>query len=77
MADNLISASSPQFMIQKNLQDLVLHHLPPNAAEDKLSGLMRYGMRILGSRMSAAPLAAADADHIKQILLRQGKHSLS
>lgn len=65
----MMAASSPQFSIQKSIQDLVTHHLPASAGPDKVTSLVSYCTRLLSSRLATQP-TPADADHLKQILHR-------
>jgi hypothetical protein len=59
--------SSPQFMVAKHLQDLVVSQMPQGVNDAHIQRYVQYCMRILSSRIQ--PLAgAADADHIKTLL---------
>lgn len=64
--------SSAQFMIAKNLQELVMHHLPPNSSESQIQRVVGYLMRILSSRIVSLS-TNSDSDLIKSMIMKKCK----
>jgi len=69
MVDN-----SAQSRVAKLLQDLVQAHLPPDINPTLTQWYVQYSIRILSSRIQPiddGSNQAADADHLKTLLLRK------
>ena len=61
MVDNLIAASSTQFLIQKNLQDLVQHYMPAKTEDAAVQRFVQYSMRLLGARIQPANVGVTNS----------------
>jgi hypothetical protein len=64
--------SSPQFMVAKQLQELVVKQMPPGVNDQHVQRYVQYFMRILSSRIQTTA-GPADADHIKSLLQNKSK----
>ena len=72
MVENF-AATSPQFAVHQNFQDLVTHFLPSSCSDEKKKQFVSYSMRLLSKRSETSHNSNADFDHIKQLLIKKGK----